>query len=136
MAISSSSPENVPGRCPGCGGAVPLQPSKPYGEAACPQCGKRLWFAKEGEKFCFHDAERVAPIRERVRDIVAANLGIERPAIRDAHSFVRDIGADTLDLVEFMLEIEKEFGLTITDEQAERMRTVGDLVDYLMRQER
>jgi acyl carrier protein len=113
---------------------VPPEPSKRYGEAACPQCGKRLWFARQRDGVWFHDAERAAAIRERVRLVVGHNLGIEPSAVKDSTSFMQDMGADTLDIVEFVMELEKEFKISIPDEHAERILTVGDLVDYLLRQ--
>jgi acyl carrier protein len=134
MAIPSRTPEKSPGRCPACGAALPLELPKRYGEAPCPQCGKRLWFSKQRDGVWFHDADRAGAIRERVRALVAWNLGIEPAAVKDSTSFMKDIGADTLDIVELVMELEEEFKITIPDAHAEQILTVGDLVDYLLRQ--
>jgi acyl carrier protein len=134
MPNPSRGPKSAAGHCPACGAAVPLKPPKQYGETPCPQCGKGLWFAKQRDGVWFHEAERAARIRERVRAIVAGNLGIEPAAVTDFVSFMQDFGADTLDIVELVMELEEEFDLAIPDEHAERILTVGDLVDYLLRQ--
>src|SRR5690242_17459240 len=119
MTIRSGKPEKRPGRCPACEAAVSLEPPQRYGEATCPKCGKRLWFAKQRNGVWFHDAESAAAIRERVRVIVGRNLGIEPSAVTDSTSFMQDIGADTLDIVELVMELEEEFKITIPDEHAE-----------------
>jgi acyl carrier protein len=134
MTTPSGMPGKVPGRCPACAAAVSLEPPQRYGETTCPQCGKRLWFARQRDGVWFHDADRAAAIRERVRAIVGHNLRIEPAAVNDSTTFMEDVGADTLDIVELVMELEEEFKISIPDEHAERILTVGDLVDYLLRQ--
>jgi len=68
---------------------------------------------------------------ERVRDIVAEQLGIEADEITADSSFTDDLGADSLDLVELIMAFEEEFGGEITDEQSKAMVTVGDVVAHL-----
>ncbi len=132
--MSRRASDKLPGRCPACEAAVPLEAAQRYGEAMCPRCGKRLWFARQHNGVWLHDADRAAAIRERVRSIVAHNLGIESSAVKDSTTFIEDVGADTLDIVEFVMELEEEFKISIPDEHAERIMSVGDLVDYLLRQ--
>ena len=67
----------------------------------------------------------------RVRDIIEKELGVEREKLTDSASFIEDLGADSLDIVELVMEFEKEFNIDIPDEDAEKLRTVGDAIGYL-----
>ena len=73
-------------------------------------------------------------IDARVREIIINELGVELEKVTDDASFVEDLGADSLDTVELVMAFEEEFGLDIPDEDAEKMRTVGDAVGYLNKQ--
>ena len=73
-------------------------------------------------------------IDARVREIIINELGVEPEKVTDDASFVEDLGADSLDTVELVMAFEEEFGLDIPDEDAEKMRTVGDAVGYLSKQ--
>lgn len=73
-------------------------------------------------------------IDARVREIIINELGVEPEKVTDDASFVEDLGADSLDTVELVMAFEEEFGLDIPDEDAEKMRTVGDAVGYLNKQ--
>ena len=68
---------------------------------------------------------------ERVKDIIANELGVEREKLTNDASFQDDLGADSLDIVELVMEFEKEFNIDIPDEDAEKLRTVGDALAYL-----
>ncbi len=68
---------------------------------------------------------------EKVKDIIVTELGVEREKLTDDASFIDDLGADSLDIVELVMEFEKEFNIDIPDEEAEKLRTVGDAVSYL-----
>ncbi|HEY7898755.1 MAG TPA: acyl carrier protein [Gemmatimonadaceae bacterium] len=68
---------------------------------------------------------------EKVKDIIANELGVEREKLTDGASFIDDLGADSLDIVELVMEFEKEFNIEIPDEDAEKLRTVGDALAYL-----
>ncbi|MEO7040814.1 MAG: acyl carrier protein [Gemmatimonadaceae bacterium] len=68
---------------------------------------------------------------EKVKDIIANELGVEREKLSDGASFIDDLGADSLDIVELVMEFEKEFNIEIPDEDAEKLRTVGDALAYL-----
>ena len=70
----------------------------------------------------------------RVREIIINELGVDPEKVTDDASFVEDLGADSLDTVELVMAFEEEFGLDIPDEDAEKMRTVGDAVGYLNKQ--
>ena len=70
----------------------------------------------------------------RVREIIIDELGVEADKVTTNASFVDDLGADSLDTVELIMAFEEEFGIDIPDEDAEKMRTVGDAVSYIERQ--
>lgn len=70
-------------------------------------------------------------IRCRVRAIIADKLGVDESEVLEDAQFVRDLGADSLDVVELIMELEKDFGISISDEDAERMSTVCDAIDYI-----
>lgn len=73
-------------------------------------------------------------IEERVINIVCENLGVNKEQVTKATSFTEDIGADSLDIVELVMELEEEFEVTIPDEQAEKIKTVGEAVAYIERE--
>jgi acyl carrier protein len=68
---------------------------------------------------------------EKVKDIIEKELGVEREKLTSEASFIEDLGADSLDIVELVMEFEKEFNIDIPDEDAEKLRTVGDALGYL-----
>ena len=67
----------------------------------------------------------------RVKAIIVEKLGVDEADIVREASFTNDLGADSLDTVELIMEFEKEFDMTIPDEDAEKIATVGDAVDYV-----
>ena len=68
---------------------------------------------------------------DRVKDVIMDKLGVEESKITLEASFVDDLGADSLDTVELIMQLEEEFGIEIPDEDAENMTTVGMAVDYI-----
>jgi len=68
---------------------------------------------------------------EKVQEIVAEKLGVEKSKITNEASFIDDLGADSLDTVELIMKMEEEFDIEIPDEEAEKLKTVGDVVNYL-----
>ena len=70
-------------------------------------------------------------IRQRVIDIVCDHLAVNKDQVTDNTSFIEDIGADSLDIVELVMELEEEFDIQIPDDQAEKIKTVGEAVDYI-----
>ena len=72
-----------------------------------------------------------ANVEERVKDIIVEELGVEREKLSAEASFMEDLGADSLDTVELVMAFEKEFDIDIPDEEAEKLRTVGDALKYL-----
>ena len=68
---------------------------------------------------------------ERVKSVIVDQLGVDEDAVTAEASFVDDLGADSLDIVELIMGLETEFDLEIPDEEAEKIRTVGDAVNYI-----
>lgn len=73
----------------------------------------------------------MSTIAEKVKKIIVEKLGVEESEVTPEASFTNDLGADSLDTVELIMEFEKEFNISIPDEQAENIATVGDAVAYL-----
>ncbi len=68
---------------------------------------------------------------ERVKSVIVDQLGVDEDVVTAEASFVDDLGADSLDIVELIMGLETEFDLEIPDEEAEKIRTVGDAVNYI-----
>ncbi|MFP4527085.1 MAG: acyl carrier protein [Candidatus Kapaibacterium sp.] len=73
----------------------------------------------------------MADIKQKVTDIIVTKLGVEESQVTEEASFTKDLGADSLDTVELIMEFEKEFDITIEDQDAEKIQTVKDVVNYL-----
>lgn len=96
MTVSSRTPEGEPGRCPVCGHAVRVEPSRPFGDAPCPACGTLLWFA--GPRF-------FDPADAALVDRLAERLGVSPDALRAGRW--DEAGVDSLDVVELLMELEE-----------------------------
>jgi acyl carrier protein len=73
----------------------------------------------------------VASVAERVIEIVAEQLGADKDKVTPETSFVNDLGADSLDTVELVMELEEEFDINIPDDAAEKIQTVGQAIDFI-----
>jgi len=73
----------------------------------------------------------MSEIASRVKAIIVDKLGVDEKQVTDKASFTTDLGADSLDTVELIMEFEKEFGINIPDDKAEVIQTVGDAVAYI-----
>lgn len=119
MNISSRTPEGFPSNCPLCGAATNLEFSDPAGDAPCPNCGLLLWHASE-----------VLPILQRW---IADTQGIAPERIT-ADASIWDFefeSADSIDTVELVMELEEEFDVTISPEDADSIQTIGDAIRFL-----
>ena len=72
-----------------------------------------------------------ADVEGRVREIISEQLGVAATEVTPEASFIEDLGADSLDIVELVMALEEEYGMEISDEDAEKIRTVKDVVDYI-----
>jgi acyl carrier protein len=77
------------------------------------------------------EVEAMSSIEKRVKEIVAEQLGVDESQVTNEASFMDDLGADSLDTVELVMALEEEFDIEISDENAEKIQTVQDAVDYL-----
>ena len=73
----------------------------------------------------------MSEIEERVTAIIVDKLGVNASEVKPEATFAQDLGADSLDTVELIVEFEKEFGITIPDDKAEGITTVGDAISYI-----
>ena len=73
----------------------------------------------------------MADIEAKVKDIIINELGVEAEKVTNEASFVDDLGADSLDTVELVMAFEEEFGIEIPDEDAEKLQSVGDAIEYI-----
>ncbi|MBI5420385.1 MAG: acyl carrier protein [Deltaproteobacteria bacterium] len=70
-------------------------------------------------------------VEKKVKEIVAEQLGKDVNEVTTGASFIDDLGADSLDIVELVMKMEEEFGIEIPDEEAEKIKTVNDVVEYI-----
>ena len=73
----------------------------------------------------------MSDIQNRVKAIIVDKLGVDESEVKPEATFTNDLGADSLDTVELIMELEKEFNITIPDDQAEQIATVGDAIAYV-----
>ena len=71
------------------------------------------------------------PVADKVKQIIVEQLGVDENQVEPSASFVDDLGADSLDIVELVMAFEEAFGLDIPDEDAEKIKTVKDAIDYI-----
>jgi acyl carrier protein len=108
---------------------MPGIPSRLDGRDACPP----LLRSKESDSRFNSKAqgERMAAVDEKVKQIIVEQLGVDEAEVTKNASFVDDLGADSLDTVELVMAFEEAFEIEIPDEDAEKIRTVQDAVDYI-----
>ncbi len=70
-------------------------------------------------------------VEQRVVEIVCEHLAVNKETVKRETAFIEDIGADSLDIVELVMELEEEFDIQIPDDQAEKIKTVGEAIDYI-----
>ena len=73
----------------------------------------------------------MSDVFQKVKEIIVDKLGVDESAVKPEAAFVEDLGADSLDIVDLIMALEEEFGIDISDEEAQKLRTVGDAVKYI-----
>jgi acyl carrier protein len=73
----------------------------------------------------------MSDIEQKVKDIIVEQLGVKKEQVTENASFIDDLGADSLDTVELVMALEEAFNIEIPDEEAEKIRTVGEAVNYI-----
>jgi acyl carrier protein len=134
MIISTRTPEGEPNHCPFCRSLICIEPSHPLGDAPCPKCGHLLWFGETSSGMRCYDREVVTGILTRLQHILAERFALSANDVTWSAPFLQEVGAESLDIVELVMELEEEFEITIPDDQAEKIKTVGDAIDYIERQ--
>ena len=79
------------------------------------------------------DEVDVQAIEQKVIDIISEQIGVDKSEIKRETSFINDLNADSLDTVELVMEFEDEFDMSIPDEEAEKIQTVGAAIDYIVK---
>lgn len=97
----------------------------------CPDCpaAARIYPRAANTNLTNFMAEK--PIEEKVKDIIVEQLGVNPEQVTPQASFIEDLGADSLDIVELVMAFEEEFGVEVPDEDAEKLQTVGDVIKYI-----
>ena len=116
MTISSRTPEGLPSRCPLCGAKTNIDYSDTGGDAPCPKCGHLL----------LTSSRLLRAITRQFQDVLNTSEGV-----LDADTKFSELGSDSLDTVELVMELEEEYGVMIPDEIASEFKTVGDVVRYI-----
>ncbi len=73
----------------------------------------------------------MADVFDKVKEIIVDKLGVDEGAVKLEASFIEDLGADSLDIVDLIMALEEEFGIDIPDEEAQNIKNVGDAVNYI-----
>ena len=107
--ISSRTPEGEPNRCPVCHADIKVEPSLPFGDAPCPVCGHLLWFITLTPGTRYFDATNAQGLRDRVHQLLAKHLGIPVEEVDSEGTFFQDLRADSLDIVELVMEFDDAF---------------------------
>ena len=111
MRISSRTPEGESARCPLCDANVVIEPSIFFGDGTCPNCGQLIWFLRSPAQTRVFSRVGNGELRERILDAIATQLHVSRDQIPNNPSFLTDIAADSLDIVELVMELEAKFGV-------------------------
>lgn len=132
--ISSRTPEGRPNRCPVCGCELCIEPSQPAGDAPCPQCGVLLWFFDSTDGVHCYEASLIESIRKRLASFVGEMLGVDPLLAADSQTFLEEsLVAESVEAVELVMELEHEFGIAVSADEAEQIKTVGDAVEFIAR---
>ena len=97
-------------------------------------CQKVSYFATDFGKntfITFNNITIISEIESKVKAIIVDKLGVDEAEVKPEASFANDLGADSLDTVELIMEFEKEFGISIPDDKAETIQTVQDAINYI-----
>jgi acyl carrier protein len=131
LARTPRTPEGVPSQCPRCDAVICLEPTGSFGETTCPYCRGSLWFVQVLPFVLYYPSEEVsAAKREKIAAVVKrwAAVAIGQPGLLA----VSDL--DSIELVEFVLELEKLLGVRLTPDAVREMKSLADLIDFFVRE--
>jgi acyl carrier protein len=97
----------------------------------CPDCPASAGFKPRATNTNRANFMAEKSIEEKVKDIIVEQLGVNPEQVTPQASFIEDLGADSLDIVELVMAFEEEFGVEVPDEDAEKLQTVGDVIKYI-----
>ncbi len=93
----------------------------------CDAAARGVSLARQSTEFFMADKST----EEKVKDIIVEQLGVNPEQVTEKASFIEDLGADSLDIVELVMAFEEEFSVEVPDEDAEKLQTVGDVIKYI-----
>jgi acyl carrier protein len=133
--IASRTPEGQPNLCPVCGAQVCIEPSLTLSDvscadAPCPNCGTLLWFIRDDGESRIYSESAMHSLASRIMAALGRLVGARAEDVAREASFLEDLGADSLDTVELIMELEEE-GIIIPDDQAEQIKTVQDAIAFI-----
>jgi len=117
MTVSSRTPEGMPSNCPLCGATNNIDYSEPGSDAPCPNCGHLLWAS----------AQLLKSLTNRLEEVLNSSTGATT-----ANTRFEDLGADSLDTVELVMELEEDYDINISNAAAEHIQTIGDAIRYIL----
>jgi acyl carrier protein len=97
----------------------------------CPDCSAAAGLKPRASNTNRRNFMAEKSIEEKVKDIIVEQLGVNPEQVTPQASFIEDLGADSLDIVELVMAFEEEFGVEVPDEDAEKLQTVGDVIKYI-----
>ena len=97
----------------------------------CPECPAAAGLNPSATNTNLANFMAEKSIEEKVKDIIVEQLGVNPEQVTPQASFIEDLGADSLDIVELVMAFEEEFGVEVPDEDAEKLQTVGDVIKYI-----
>jgi acyl carrier protein len=115
MNDSSPSPEGILSHCPVCGTEVKREFGKPLEDARCTQCG--------------HSLKRSAEMFASIRQLLSESLNVPPDSIT-VHTRMDSLGADSLELIELVMDLEEEFGIPVSKKEADQFKSVGDILRF------
>jgi acyl carrier protein len=102
-------------QCPACAADLKLHLTAPLGDVSCPHCGHSLWYVSLRSSTRFFRPDDANTVQERLTDIVAQQLGVDRSRVRADWTTLSELGADSLEVIEILIQLEEQF-----DEAAQR----------------
>lgn len=111
MTISSRTPEGEPARCPLCNADIAIEPSIFIGDGTCPRCGQLIWFIQNRLDTRTFSRHGNGDLRDRALELISQHLGVDRERIANNPSFLTNLGADSLDTVELVMELQEELNI-------------------------
>ena len=111
MTNFSPKPDGGPARCPLCQSNLAVEPSVFIGDATCPNCGQHVWFLATPEEIRVFSTDANGKLRDRLIHAIAEHIGVARDKVANNPKLFDAVGADSLDTVELVMELEEEFTL-------------------------